>query len=475
AFLLLVSLGANIIFLLSCITPTVKEIALYRVNVTQLAQNLQIQSLNNSRNVAHLIHPALPSYWYWGISGICDVFESPSPKKGTRKCRRAFPPTQDLLTLLEESLRDSLDDGDADNSFPTGTNNDTEQVIRDVLSAWNATISKPRVAAFLREKEDGLAVRLKISVGLAIAAVVLDFGIAFVAPCSFGELNKTLSSLPFLSGLLAVGAGISAVLSMRYGVRGAAMSSENGGPAIIILFVGVAIRILPMAFGLHSSRNHRPSPPRPIDYHHPPPGPGDNNYDLPPRYPPGGNDYWPQPPGPQDGPESEEDRRKKDIGFAGEKYIFNLFQQHGIPNWTYENWTSKLRKRLYPPFPGSEGDYADITYDDVDGRMREFVASQGAQILPHWQHGARYHIEVKTTPANCERTFYVSPDQVRKMRLYANDPLNAYILVRVYHVESPRPGMKWFSNPLHHRGLEFSDPPFAGASYEVRTRPMAHM
>lgn len=462
----LVSLAANIVFLLSCITPTVKDIALYRVNVTQLAQNLQIQSLNNSRNVAHLIHPALPSYWYWGISGVCDVFESPSPKKGTRKCRRAFPPTQNLLTLLEESLRDSLDD---DNRFLTGTNNDTDQVVRDVILSWNATISKPRVAAFLSGKEDGLAVRLKASVGLAIAAVILDFGIAFVAPCLFGELNKTISSLPFFSGLLALGAGISAVLSMRYGVRGAAMSSENGGPAIIILFVGVAIRILPMAMGLFSSRDRKPHYPRTDNDYWPttpgpPVGPGVPLQPVPPPNPPSIVPGWP----PQ--PPVDSEARRKDIGFAGEKYIFNLFRRHAIPDWSYQNWTSDLRKREHPAFTGWEGDFADFTYHDLEGRMRELVASQGAQILPHWQQGATYHIEVKSTPANCERTFYVSPDQVRKMRLYANDPLNAYILVRVYHVESSSPGMKWFSNPWGHQDLEFFEPRAAGESYEVRTR-----
>ncbi|KAK4167849.1 hypothetical protein QBC43DRAFT_285162 [Cladorrhinum sp. PSN259] len=456
----ILSLAANIVFLLSCITPTVKDIALYRVNVTQLAQNLQTVSLNNSRNVARLIHPALPSYWYWGISGVCDAFESPSPKEGTRKCRRAFPPTQNLLTLLEESLRDSLDD---DNRFLAGTNNDTDQIVRDVISSWNATITKPRVAAFLRAKEDGLAIRLKASVGLAIAAVILDFGIAIVAPCLFEELNKALSSWLLLSGLVALGAGISAVLSMSYGVRGAAMSGESGGSAIIVVFVGVAIRILPMGMGLFSPRAHRPPPSYPArvnDYWPPPPGPpGPILPPNPPHIVPG---LPPQPPG---GPDRA---RREEIGYAGEKYIFELLKRHGIPGWSAQNWTSKFRGREYEAFTDWEGDYADFTYPDQEGHMRGLVASQGA-LLPHWQHGATYHLEVKSTTGNCENMVHVSPDQVRKMRLYENDPLNAYILVRVYYVESPSPRIKWFSNPLDHPDVELSER-VAGGGYKVTCR-----
>ncbi|KAK4203355.1 hypothetical protein QBC40DRAFT_316979 [Triangularia verruculosa] len=464
-------LSGQHIFLLSCITPTVKEIALYRVSVTQLAQNLQTQGLNNSNNVAHLIHPALPSYWYWGISGICDVFEAPSPEEGAQNCRRAFPPTQNLLALLEESLRDSLGH---DNRFSNYNNNDTERVIRNVISSWNATISKPRVASFLREKEDGLAVWLKASVGLVIAAVVLDFGIAIVAPCLFREPDKTLSSLSFVSELLALGAGVSAVLSMKYGVRGAAMSSESGGPAIIVLFVGVAIRTLPIAMGLFSFHDPRPRypqdwrpPPRPYDDYYPPP-PGPPHIPLVPI---------PPPTAPRNPPVDPESRRK-DIGYAGEKFIFNFFRQRSLPKWSYHNWTSGLRswKGEYPDFDGWERDHADFTYDDIHGRMRQVLSIHGAQILPHWQReffpwgqrGARYHIEVKSTPLNCETPFFISKDQVRKMQLYAHSPMNAYIIARVYHVESATPRVRWFSNPLQNGDLELL--PLENGKFEVRTR-----
>ncbi|KAK4223750.1 hypothetical protein QBC38DRAFT_43030 [Podospora fimiseda] len=447
--LILLSLGANVLFLLSCLTPTIKEIALYRVNVTQLAQNLQIQGLNNSRDVSHLIHPALPTYWYWGISGICDVHEDE-----TVNCRQKFLPTQGLLNLIEESLRDRLsnDTNDSDNN--------TEQIVQDVVSAWNTTVSKPRVATFVARKERGLLVRLKASAALAIVAIVLDSIFAIIVPCLVkGKFKKGLSTLPVLSGLVAAAAGTLAILSMKYGVRGMVNTGEHGGPAIIIIFVGVALKALPIALaswlGNRYEEERLPTtrPPGPW-----PPGPPGDIIQYPPVQPPTR---------PPIIPDSGSVDTTHAIGYRGEKYIFNLFQRRSIPGWSYHNWTSKLRKSegLYPSFDEIEWRYSDFTYprEDVDTRvMARMLSGQGATILPEWMSNptCTYHIEVKTTRGRTDTTFYVSEHQVRMMDNYQDHPNHAYILARVYNVDNPqRIGVDWISNPRKRTsGLYFDGP-----------------
>ena len=63
------SLIANLVFLIGCISPATKDICLYRVNVTLLALGLQKLALTDGGNGTELRHPDLPTYWYWGMSG----------------------------------------------------------------------------------------------------------------------------------------------------------------------------------------------------------------------------------------------------------------------------------------------------------------------------------------------------------------------------------------------------------------------
>ena len=64
-----VALVANFVFLLGCISPATQELGIYRINVTVLANGLQQLAFNNSRDASDLLHPGLPMYWYWGMSG----------------------------------------------------------------------------------------------------------------------------------------------------------------------------------------------------------------------------------------------------------------------------------------------------------------------------------------------------------------------------------------------------------------------
>lgn len=97
-----------------------------------------------------------------------------------------------------------------------------------------------------------------------------------------------------------------------------------------------------------------------------------------------------------------------------------------IPDWTFENWTSKLRDRKYPPFTESEKDHSDFTYKDTAGHMGKFLAKKGRRlglsqkVLGRWTSSPEkvtYHFEVKSTPFECNATFYVSENQVQWVSL----------------------------------------------------------
>jgi hypothetical protein len=224
-----VSLVANVVFLIGCISPGTVNLALYRVRVAVLADGLQKLAAEDSGSAppGTLLHRDLPVYWYWGSSGICDVYGSQSETR----CRRQFPPTQALLAIVEESLRDRLGEG-------------TDQV-RAVVPAWNATLSRLNPAR-LRNREARFASLSKASAALAVLAVILDVFSPVVGAAvvfSSSESALLLYAVPVLGALLAIGAGMLATCSMNEGVHGMVWTGEHGGLGVIILFVGAALRL----------------------------------------------------------------------------------------------------------------------------------------------------------------------------------------------------------------------------------------
>ncbi|KXX75464.1 hypothetical protein MMYC01_208586 [Madurella mycetomatis] len=235
-------LTANIVFLIGCISPATRDIALYRVNVTSLADELQRLAMDDGGNKTVLLRPPeLATYWYWGMSGICDNFEM----TGETRCRWAFSPTQNLISILEESLRDRL-------------GNDQEQRTNAIVASWNSTLNNINPAR-LAAKEAKFAAQSKASAALAILASVLDAATPLLALCLQHASHKRVPYLaPCGSALMALAAGTLAVLSMRDSVHSIVDSSGRGGPAIIILFVGAAIRVLSCgAAGRSSSRGNK--------------------------------------------------------------------------------------------------------------------------------------------------------------------------------------------------------------------------
>ena len=249
---------------------------------------------------------------------------------------------------------------------------------------------------------------------------------------------------------------------MRNGVHGVVVAGEHGGPGIIILFAGAAFRLLLAVLGCYSED--------------------------------AGSAGVSEEPG-QEGPlqtEGEMTRNEK-IGHRGESHVctalalcvcittnrwlqIHKWLQAAIPGWSYEHWTSKLRSwDGYPPFMGNESLNADFTYYDGSGRMREVLLNEGVWLPPHWSNRPTYHLEVKSTPRECNAPLFVSENQIQKvslyeapgvprcctdepqMQYYEQDPNNAYILVRVFQVERANPGVQFFPNPWNLKRNSYLD------------------
>ncbi|KAH6867174.1 hypothetical protein B0T10DRAFT_611919 [Thelonectria olida] len=145
--------------------------------------------------------------------------------------------------------------------------------------------------------------------------------------------------------------------------------------------------------------------------------------------------------------------RTTEIGYLGEYFVHTLFERH-IDNWSFDNWTSRLRAEAgHPSFTLPEGQFTDFTYLDHSGQMRAFLQVGGLDLDPKWSSSTTYHLEVKTTAGDCSDVFFASQNQINMMRRFDNDPENAYILSRVFDIEGDNRGLKFYPSPWR-LGLE---------------------
>ncbi|KAH8883771.1 hypothetical protein GQ53DRAFT_771516 [Thozetella sp. PMI_491] len=112
--------------------------------------------------------------------------------------------------------------------------------------------------------------------------------------------------------------------------------------------------------------------------------------------------------------------------------IYKLLKRD-IESWSYENWTSRFRSEAgHPPFRGLEKDFSDFTYTDSDGKLSLWFQDAGVPPSPGWTNSTVFHLEVKTTPNDCDEPFF--------MRKYADDTDHAYVLIRVFGIDGETPG-----------------------------------
>jgi hypothetical protein len=145
-------------------------------------------------------------------------------------------------------------------------------------------------------------------------------------------------------------------------------------------------------------------------------------------------------------------------------------------NFGIGNWRSTIRNevRVHPrcrdiePWNGSET--ADIVYrDEGDSSSLHAIleeAGYGFPDLPPGSPGPRtFYIEVKTTTGGCWDTFYMSGAQYQRVSAHSlvwkadieaktiasqmqrGDPLNVYVLFRVFNIDQARVGLKIFVDP----------------------------
>ncbi|KAK4096840.1 hypothetical protein N658DRAFT_435245, partial [Parathielavia hyrcaniae] len=420
-----VSLTANIVFLIGGITPTTKDICLYRVNVTLLADGLERLARLDSGHAANLPSAELPTYWYWGMTGVIDA------STGDTRCRRAFPPTQNLLGVLEESLRDHL-------------GSDQEQLTNDIVTSWRTALDKIDPSRLVA-KEAKYAAQLKASVALAILAFILDGATPFLALCLLHRSNRRPSYVPsFVSSVIAIAAGAPALLAMRDGVHPLLDTSEHAGPAIMVLFVGAGLRLLSCSGVWCASspdRNHHRPSAGVAPYH------GHDEYAPDPRIPLEPTSH----PGMTDNQEK---------GFRGEKFLISWSQVYNwldnqLPNWSSANWTSDLRKHAgFPDFSEDQRYIADFTYIDRSLAMAQVLRRAGLPVSPRWSAQTTFHLEVKATPRGRNFDFKASQYQVDLMHQYAGADDHAYILVRVFNLDHG-PVTELFLDPATHPAIEW--------------------
>lgn len=92
-----------------------------------------------------------------------------------------------------------------------------------------------------------------------------------------------------------------------------------------------------------------------------------------------------------------------------------MFQSR-IKDWTYENWTSKLRVEAgHPRFTEREKDFSDFTYQDRFGQMKGVLREAGMDVIVEWTHNTKFHLEVKATLGPCSEPCFVSQNQLDKV------------------------------------------------------------
>lgn len=384
-----VSLSANIASLIGSITPRTADLCLYRVKVSVLAEGLQKLAVEDGGQLGgSLLHPDLPVYWYWGMSGICDTYAT----RSETRCRRRFPPTDDLLSIVEASVRDGSG-GD-----PSG-----------VVSAWKATLDSLNPSR-LADKRSKFVSLTKASAALLVLAAILDVLSPLVGFIVLGDNESHIVPyvLPFLAAVFAVIAGALATCAMNEGVHGVVRTGEHGGPGIIMVFVGAALRLGSSTLGcVFCSGVERKKDDK-----------------------------------------EKEDKKKPDlekIGFEGEKHMYrtpcstlpqrpltpprilitnpptnrNAYFAKRIHTWDPNtNWTSDSRKGpRIEPFTRRAEDFADLTYyGDPNGEMREVLRAAGVPVDPAWSDRTHFHIEVKATLGNGRADMYLRASQLEKVR-----------------------------------------------------------
>ncbi|KAF4775175.1 hypothetical protein HER10_EVM0007465 [Colletotrichum scovillei] len=139
----------------------------------------------------------------------------------------------------------------------------------------------------------------------------------------------------------------------------------------------------------------------------------------------------------------------KKIGAAGELFVYELLSHlnPSLPGFGMDNWQSTMRKHVavHPEYsyvtPWEGQETADIVYDDRSGVLTKILIEKGYLERTKWiGKKPQYLIEVKTTPGDASRPFFVSKYQYNRMRSYTDASTSpggtctVYMLLRVFNL-----------------------------------------
>lgn len=182
-----------------------------------------------------------------------------------------------------------------------------------------------------------------------------------------------------------------------------------------------------------------------------------------------------------------------ELGYLGEKFIVEMLKDKLLDFDKETHWTSKLRRyENSPELPNyNKSEETDVTYPDTHGYLSRLLRSMTQGQVPSWLEDAcapecaarpTYWIEVKTTAGSCKTPFFVSEHQydlvgleyiptsqkfrrtnaVQMKTMSGDIPRNVYVLLRVFNIEEPAPGIRAYLDPWsesQNGGLRFSEKP----------------
>ncbi|KAL2117512.1 hypothetical protein VTJ04DRAFT_7172 [Mycothermus thermophilus] len=204
---------------MSCAFSDYSKYALYSVNVTALAGRLQAEALPvHGRNIALLIIPEMPTYWRFGLSGICDDF----PTTNRTYCHRGFPPPRDLFTLATKTIH-AINETTEKGLDPKSMN--------VVLTSWNETLSSLPSFSRLATDQKTIDALMDASAAFAILAVISDFFWMCIPPIM--PLCFLISGITgLISSACALGARWAAIYRSLADKDTTAL---NGSPALVMV------------------------------------------------------------------------------------------------------------------------------------------------------------------------------------------------------------------------------------------------
>ncbi|KAM0210283.1 hypothetical protein ACHAPA_007886 [Fusarium lateritium] len=234
-FMLAILLGliGNMIVLIGCMSPDTHSIYLFRVGSAEL-----VDATANLTDVSadDLQIDELPDHWYWGLSGMCAVYN----RTDEVLCKHAFPPTfnveQMIAFAIESHLRD--DDGPA--------------VLKKKMLPWNTALAQLKdklvMPSRLKALMQGAAALSLISTLISFALLPLTI---LYLTIMRDQLRRWMLYIgAFLDAMAFLGAGVFVEYAMEEGPRGlinlSGVSQEPGvrGPGSVVLTLGVLIKFL---------------------------------------------------------------------------------------------------------------------------------------------------------------------------------------------------------------------------------------